>query len=121
MHNFFELVAQIDQVPVNESYVSQIESAYSCTLPEFLRHLVSLPYPSVDPNEDPGVDIMNVAQIVHAEEDYGYEFKDHGLLPVLNKADGLFACYDCQAKDWCLVHTSEDYIYKRSKSLIALL
>lgn len=114
-----DLVLNAHNIPINEEFVSKVESVYSCELPEMIKHILS-----IDPSAayDDRNDLFKLANdmILEASEDMDSDFISHRLLPIFDLFDNDYICYDITNDQWCMFNIVDDLTFNRQKNFLDL-
>lgn len=115
MKNFID---KAKKFPVNEEVVKNIEKAYSCTLSEELKHIVSC-----DDNNRFGYDIkiLSEKEIINADDILKGELSSCSLIPIIDVFDDDFIAYDIENKKYVCINTLDEIVFDSSDDIYELL
>jgi hypothetical protein len=110
-----DVVLNANNIPVNEEFLTKVESVYSCELPEIMKHILS-----IDPNVayDDRDDLFKLENnmILEASKEMNSDFVGHNLLPIFDRFDNDYICYDYANNVWCMFNTVDDLTFNKQKN-----
>ena len=104
--------------PINEDVVKSIEKAYSCSLPEEVKHIVSC-----DDNNRFGYDIkiLSEKEVINADDILKGELSSCNLIPIIYVFDDDFIAYDIENKKYVCINTLDEIVFDSSDDIYELL
>lgn len=116
-----EVIRNADKIIIDNSLVSRVESTYSCKLPEFVKHILSIPEDG--PNYEEQVILLKLSNnmILKATEEMNSDFISNHVLPLFDLGDNDYLCYDYSDRLWCMYNIVDDSAFNKHKDILDLL
>lgn len=116
-----EVISNADKIKIDDSFVSHVESVYSCKLPKFVTQILCIP--ENEPNYDEQIILRKLSNemILEATEEMNSDFIGNHLLPLFDFGDNDYLCYDYSSRLWCMYNIVDDSLFNRHENILDLL
>ncbi len=115
-------IQNVNSIEIDKEFIVKVEEVYSCKLPEFVKHILSIPHRQGGYEERPGsLRKLENDMILVASEEMQSDFKGSHLVPIFDFFDNDYLCYDCANNSWCMYNTVDDHSYNKHGALSELL
>lgn len=98
---------------INEQFVNLVETIYSCSLPDFVKHLLSLSGEDIDYETKTGLIRKLSDELITSPEELGGNLIELGFLPLFDLYDNDYLCYDFRNYSWCMFNTVNGLAYNK--------
>jgi hypothetical protein len=113
-------IVSANSIPINGELVEKIEMVYSCKLPEIVRHILSIET-SVDYEDRNDLSKLSDSMMLEVSSELNSGFTEINLLPIFDKYDNDYVCYDYINDLWCMFNTVNDLVFNKQKNILDLL
>ena len=103
---------------VEEDIVSAVEKAYSCELPDEVKHIISC---NGENRISDFARVLSVEEILSANEIMQIDFIGKKLVPLLDILDNDFIAYDIEQKKYVSINIVEDIVFDSSENIDDLI
>lgn len=110
-----DIVLNANNIPVNEEFVTKVESVYSCELSETIKHILSIDPNVVYDDRDDLIKLEN-NMIFEASKEANSDYISNHLLPIFDKLDNDYICYDYANNVWCMFNTVDGLTFNKQKN-----
>ena len=119
--NLREKLDSINNVQIDETYVSEVESAYQTELSDEVKRVLSLSKVAVPYEDQMMLRGLSNSEILNASKNLRVDFIEHSVLPVFYTGDNDYAAYDFSERQWCLFNIVDELKFSESSNLVDVL
>lgn len=99
--------------------VKKIEKKYGTTLPNIIKRIISCSDETVFLDND--YRILSVNEVENAENDLHVNFKEKGIIPIVDCGDNDFIVYHFNDDFWSKFNIIDEIIFKKKESFEDML
>ena len=114
-----EYVGVLSAAQIDEAKVSRVCKAYGANFPDVVKKILS----SADECVflDGGYRVLSLSEIMDAEKDLHVQFKEKGILPLVDCEENDFIVYHYEDDFWSKFNIVDETVFKKKNSLAELL
>lgn len=110
-----EYLDDVNECDVNEERVDSINKMYNVELDEYLSKVVSYANENVFFEKERRV--LSFEEIIDSSDDYGVDFVEQEMLPIIDAYDNTFIVYSFKDKAWAMYNLSDDILFDEKDTL----
>jgi len=115
-----DVIRNAENIVVDGSFVSQVESVYPCKLPEFVKHILCIPDDGINYEESVLLRKLSNDMILEATEEMNSDFIGNHLLPLFDYGDNDYICYGYSSQLWCMYNIVDDISFNEHEDILDL-
>jgi len=119
--NLKEKLKELDNVQVDDSLISEIETLYEIELPDEIKKIISLNKDGIFYDDIELLRGLSSDEILNASEDLSIEFVELYLIPLFDIGNNNFIVYNFEKKLWFKFNLVEEFVSEEAQSLLELL
>ncbi|WP_297870034.1 hypothetical protein [uncultured Oscillibacter sp.] len=110
-----EYLVKLESVSINNDVVHCVEAMCGLTLPTMVKQMLSFSKESVFFDDE--FRTLSLAEILDAQADLHVDFKDLGLIPVVDCGENDFIVYHTSDDSWSKYNIVDETIFKKRPQL----
>lgn len=114
-----EYLKSLVSIKVNKEISKKIISVYSDNLPEIVLKIASNAKEPIFLDDDSR--ILSYDEMIDAEQDLRVQFKEKGIIPLVDCGENDFIVYHFENKIWSKFNIVDETVFKKKDSLEELL
>ncbi len=114
-----EYIKALNDHNIDNKRINGVIDLYADNLPEIVLKIVSSAKETVFLDDDKRV--LSYDEIVDAEKDLHVNFKEKGMIPLIDCGDNDFIVYDFNDSSWFKFNIVDEAVFKRKNSIYELL
>ncbi len=114
-----EYFARLNKVKIDNKKTNIMQSMYGTELPVIIKKLISSNKETIF--FDDGTRILAFAEIIDSEKDLHIEFKNKGLIPLIDCGDNDFIVYNFNENNYSIFNIVDEVSFKKRNDLKELL
>lgn len=114
-----EYLDRLSNMKVDDSKINKINKIYQAELTEIIKKIISNNKEPVFFDDDWRV--LSFDEIIDAQHDLHIDFKERGIIPLIDCGENDFIVYHFRDKIWSKFNIVDEIVFKKKKSLEELL
>lgn len=114
-----EYLEKLRENAIVKDKVGEVRQIYGCELPEIVQRIVSDCEKTIFLDDD--MRILSFAEIMEAEQDLHVNFKEKGIIPLIDCGENDFIVYHLKNRIWSKFNIIDETVFKKKNELDELL
>lgn len=117
--NKIEYLERVQDCEIDVKKVEKIQEVYKTELPDDLKRIISTSEETIFLDEEGR--ILSFSEIVDAETDLHVDFKNKGIIPIVDCGENDFIVYHFNDDFWSRFNIIDETVFKKKDSLVEVL